>query len=321
MVLPGACSPSRSVVSKMTTSRAMSAPLWPCENKTPRISEIRGVCLRVLLGSALQVDSGQRAAIAGSSNQQDQEQAQQQRKREDQLHGGDATRGARQCQVGRWSGLEEVPFVPGHVELPVTPYALEPARAAVQGGPLAAAGAHGVVGAPLRRQLAGPFGSGHHAPTPRRLRDDLHEVVRDDERLTIDVEDGFEGTETRHAVPGSPPQRAVDVHYEASPLHSSHAPNLASDSVAQRDAPHRTRGNTLSTSFCHQGSAWCPTIMSGIMSPDRMVAARSSRYRESVVSTSGHTAPRSGTNRPAAAPMPPSRIRCPVGLSYVAVRR
>src|SRR4029077_20858759 len=128
------------------------------------------------------------------------------------------------------------------------------------------------------------------------------------ERLTIDVEDGFEGAEPRYAVPGSPPQRAVDVHREASPLHSSHAPNLASDSVAQRDAPHRTGGNTLSTSIViyHQGSAWCPTIISGIMSPapDRMVAAKSSWYRESLVSTSGHTAPWSGTNRPATAPMP-----------------
>src|SRR5437868_15416682 len=107
MVLPGACSPSRSVVSKMTTSRAMSAPLWPCENKTPRISGIRGVCLRVLLGSASQVDTGQRAAIPGSSNQdqeQDQQQVQQQtRKREGQLHGRDATRGAAQCRVG-WGG-------------------------------------------------------------------------------------------------------------------------------------------------------------------------------------------------------------------------
>src|SRR5213082_3774751 len=103
MVLPGACSPSRSVVSKMTTSRAMSAPLWPCENKTPRISGIRGVCLRVLLGSALQVDTGQRAAIPGSSNQdqeQDQQQVQKQtRKREGQLHGRDATRRAGHCQV------------------------------------------------------------------------------------------------------------------------------------------------------------------------------------------------------------------------------
>src|SRR2546430_9387793 len=104
MVLPGACSPSRSVVSKMTTSRAMSAPLWPCENKTPRISGIRGVCLRVLLGSALQVDTGQSAAIPGSSNkdqEQDQKQVQKQkRKREHRLHGGDATRRAEQCQVG-----------------------------------------------------------------------------------------------------------------------------------------------------------------------------------------------------------------------------
>src|SRR2546430_6748313 len=119
MVLPGACSPSRSVVSKMTTSRAMSAPLWPCENKTPRISGIRGVCLRVLLGSALQVDTGQRAAIPWSSNK-DQEQDQNQNRRcDDQLHRGEATRRAGQCQVGRGgtSGFHEVALVPGHVEL------------------------------------------------------------------------------------------------------------------------------------------------------------------------------------------------------------
>src|SRR2546430_14816035 len=105
MVLPGACSPSRSVVSKMTTSRTMSSPLWTWENKTPRISGIRGVCLRVLLSSALQVDTGQRAAIPGSSNkdqEQDQKQVQnQKRKCDDRLHGGDATRRAGQCQVGR----------------------------------------------------------------------------------------------------------------------------------------------------------------------------------------------------------------------------
>src|ERR1043166_3648789 len=99
MVLPGACSPSRSVVSKMTTSRTMRSPPWPGENKTPRMSGIRGVCLRVLLGSALQVDTGQRAAIPGSSNQDQEQDQQQQRKREGQLHERDATRGAGECQA------------------------------------------------------------------------------------------------------------------------------------------------------------------------------------------------------------------------------
>src|SRR5438874_11404952 len=105
MVLPGACSPSRSVVSKMTTSRTMSSPGVRKQNAADL--GIRGVCLRVLLGSASQVDTGQHAAIPGSSNQdqeQDQQQVQQQtRKREGQLHGRDATRGAEQCQVG-WGG-------------------------------------------------------------------------------------------------------------------------------------------------------------------------------------------------------------------------
>src|SRR5436305_14951497 len=101
MVLPGACSPSRSVVSKMTTSRTMSSPGVRKQNAADL--GIRGVCLRVLLGSASQVDTGQRAAIPGSSNQDQEQDQQQTRKREGQLHGRDATRGAEQCQVG-WGG-------------------------------------------------------------------------------------------------------------------------------------------------------------------------------------------------------------------------
>src|SRR5437868_87577 len=230
------------------------------------------------------------------------------------------------------SRLKQVPFVPGDVELPPTPRALQPPGTAAQRGPLTAGRAHRVVGAPLRRELTGPFGPGHHAPASGGLGDDLDEVVGDDQRLTVDVEDGFQGADTRHAVPSSPAQRTVDVDDEASPLHSGHGRQLSPGPLG-RDVTHRTgqaatrhpawtiRGQ--GSGIRGQGSVWWPTIMSVIMSlvPDRIVAARSCWYRVSVVSTSGHTAPRSGTNRPATAPMPPSRIACPVGLSYTAVRR
>src|ERR1043166_3191029 len=207
----------------------------------------------------------------------------------------------------------------------MAPHALEPAGTARQRGPLAAARAHAVVGAPLRGQLTGSLGPGHHAPTAGGLRDDLDEVVGDDERLAVDVEDGFEGAETRHPVPGSPAQRAVDVHHETSPLHASrHAPNLAPHpQVARGRTAQDRRQRAIQIRRQGSGSVWCPSIMSAIMSPvpDRIVAARSCWYSVSVGSTSGHLAPRSGTNRPATAPMPPSRITCPVGLSYMAVRR
>src|SRR3989442_1230844 len=116
IVLPGACSPSRSVVSKMTTSRIMGSPPPVRENKNAADRGIRGVCLRFLRRSAWQVDSlWQRAAIPGSSDkdQEQDEQQQQARQREHDAHEREATRGPRHGQPTR-SGRRSVRSVLHH---------------------------------------------------------------------------------------------------------------------------------------------------------------------------------------------------------------
>src|SRR5207245_4589082 len=167
------------------------------------------------------------------------------------------------------------------------------------------------------RQLAGPGGAREDGPPRGWPRDDLNEGVGDLEGPVVNVEDGFERGEPRYAVPSPAPQRAVDVHLETTPLHSGHARKYVGWPPGERDPRHTRFGKVL------QGSAWCPIIMSAIISalPERIVAARSCWYNESRVSTAGHTAPWSGTNTPAAAPMPPSRMCRPGGFSYTAVSR
>src|SRR6266568_3093712 len=190
-------------------------------------------------------------------------------------------------------------------------------RAAVQRRALPTARAHAVLRTPFGRQLAGPGRARHDGPPRGWPRDDLNEVVGDLEGPAVNVEDGFERGEPRYAVPSPAPQRAVDVHLETTPLHSGHGRKYVGWPPGERDPGYTHFGNLL------QGSAWRPIIMSAIISalPERMVAARSFWYSESRGSTSGHTAPWSGTNNPATAPMPPSRMCRPVGFSYTAVSR
>src|SRR5437667_209527 len=146
---------------------------------------------------------------------------------------------------------------------------------------LPTARAHAVLRTPFGRQLAGPGGARHDGPPRGWPRDDLNEVVGDLEGPAVNVEDGFERGEPRYAVPSPAPQRAVDVHLETTPLHSGHGRKYVGWPPGERDPGYTRFGKML------QGSAWCPIIMSAIISalPERIVAARSRWYSQPPVST------------------------------------
>src|SRR5256885_14891531 len=120
-----------------------------------------------------------------------------------------------------------------------------------------------------------------------------------------------------HGLTKPPAAATIKGQLEANPLHPGHGRTYVGWPPGERDPGYTRFGKLL------QGSSWCPIIMSAIISalPERIVAARSCWYNESRVSTAGHTAPWSGTNNPATAPMPPSRMCRAVGVSYTAVRR
>jgi len=165
--------------------------------------------------------------------------------------------------LGPPSHAGEILLVPGDLELTATTTACEPARAAAQLGALAAARAHAIVLAPVERQLARPLGTRDDGPTRGRLRDNLEEIVGDGERPAIDVEHGFEGSEPRHAIPGSAAQGARYVHLQTTPLHSRH------------DQTYRHHGGARVTHDTRPAATCSPAPIASIPPPSAVIKCSS----------------------------------------------
>ena len=113
-----------------------------------------------------------------------------------------------------------VVLIPGDREVAVATLAGETPSMTGELLAVAAARTDGVFASPARRQVDGVRGPRHHGPAARRRVGDLEKGDQDGHGPGIDIEHRFDGRQVEHAVPAAPPQLAVHVGLEPSPLHN-----------------------------------------------------------------------------------------------------